>query len=150
MYNLLIKADKNHDYWGKNQTHSVYLDYFFDRIFEYTDEDIEKKYKSPGGHPDFDALKKLPCLFTYEATDIIGTIGYFQWVGRGLGTARGIYGTYTLLDGYPKIDMNEDQIFHDLGIIEKFEQHRTHWAVKNIDLFQFTTKMIFDKFLCRC
>ena len=138
MYNLLIMGDYDQDYWENNQTYSIEID----RIFEHTDEHIRKRFQR-NGDPDFDELTNLPCLFTYEGNDVIGTIGYIQSV-RSKGNEVEL--TYFLLDRYPQISINEDQVFDDLGITNKFERYRTHWAVKDVDLFKFTTKMLFEKY----
>ena len=138
MYNLLITCDDNQDYWENNQTFPIYKN----RILIHTDEKIKESFQR-NGHPDFDKLKKLPCLFTYEGNDVIGTIGYIQSVKR---KGNEVELTYFLQDGYPKISLKGDQVFNYLWIIDKLERFTTHWAVKNVDLFQFTTKMLFEKY----
>ena len=52
--------------------------------------------------------------------------------------------TYTLPNIYPRIPINEDSVFEALGIGtgRSFEQHRTHWAVKDIDLFDVSTRLL--------
>ena len=136
MYNLLIKYDDDQSYWEKNQIYSLEIN----RVFEYTEENIIKRFQGP----DFTQLQKLPCLFTYEGKDVIGYIGFIQSVKRKV---KDIELTYMLSDDSPKILLNEDQVFKNLGIeINTFERTRTHWAVKDIDLFQITTKMLFEKY----
>ena len=140
MYNLLITYDDNQDYWENNQTYSMNINRILWR--GWTDEHIRKRYQR-NGNPDFDELKEFPCLFTYEGNDVIGAIGRIQSV-RSKGNEVQL--TYFLLDGCPKISINEDQVFNHLGITDKLERHTTHWAVKDVDLFQFTTKMLFERY----
>lgn len=140
MYNLLMMFDDAQEFWEKHQTGTA--DFPLKRVFEYTDSDIAQKYSKEYNTPDFDALKEFPCLFTYEGHSVTGTIGIIRSAKM---QNEFIKLTYTLQSEYPKIPMNQDQIFRRLGISDGFERSRTYWAVKDIDLFQYVTRMLYEK-----
>ena len=52
----------------------------------------------------------------------------------------------TLPDNYPKIAINKEGIFEALGMgnNRSFERRRTHWAVKDVDLFETTTRLLHE------
>ena len=54
--------------------------------------------------------------------------------------------TYALPSTYPQIRMNEDRVFEALGMgpSRSIERGRTHWAVKDVDLFEVTTRLLHD------
>ena len=87
---------------------------------------------------------KLPCLFTYEGTDVVGCIGSISDVKVDNGKFEI---TYTLPNAYPRIAMSESSVFEALGIgVEgSFERSRTHWAVKDVDLFEVTTRLLHER-----
>ena len=43
--------------------------------------------------------------------------------------------------GYPRLRINDSDTIASLGIHER-ERTRTHWAVKNVDLFEVATTML--------
>lgn len=140
MYNFLIKASQDYNEWEENQGRLYDVRLLARRIFEYTAEAIKERYTANGG-PDFDALLKLPCLFTYEGFNVVGSIGHISEVRSDGGQCQIIY---TLPSIYPRILMNEDSVFDALGISigGTFERTRTHWAVKDVDLFEVTTRLL--------
>ena len=109
---------------GTNQGRMYDVSHLSRRVFEHTDEAI-KRQLSGGGGPDFDALKKLPCLFTYEGLDVVGSIGRISEVRTD---NRRFEIMYALPNVYPKIVMNEERDFAALGMGKNgsFERHRTH------------------------
>ena len=139
MYNLLMMISDGNDVWQANQGRQFNIHSLRDRVFEHTSDAMKHKFTNPDG-PDFEALKELPCLFTYEGTNVAGAIGRITEVARR-GTILEI--NYTLPPGYPTIRMNEDSVFESLGIgVNGFERNRTHWAVKEVDLFEATTRLL--------
>ena len=148
MYNLLMRSSTRHDEWQLNQGRPYDVSRLFsdrsfgDRVFEHTDDAIKKSFAS-GERPDFDALMKLPCLFTYEGVDAVGAIGRISEV-RFEGRTFEI--TYTLPPVYPPMRMNSDPVFESLRIsVGRYEQSRTHWAVKDVDLFEVATRLLHDQ-----
>ena len=141
MYNLLMKSSWNYSEWEENQGRLYDVSLLAERIREYTAEDIIREQFTASGAPDFDALIRLPCLFTYEGFDVVGSIGRISEVRSDGGQRRIIY---TLPSIYPRIPLNEDYVFASLGIGtgRSFERGRTHWAVKDVDLFEVTTRLL--------
>ncbi len=142
-----MRYDSNQMWWENNTL------YESDRLFEYTNEEIIKKYES-----DLDKLKNFPCLFTYESqgsNKIKGHIGYISSITKKeffrIKNLKAIKVTITyLLDKeYPiiNIDINNHSTLLALGIesSDRFELNRTHWAVKNRNLFQFMSKYFAKK-----
>ena len=142
MYNLLKRSSQSQDEWELNQGSSYDVSFLSGRVFEYTPEAIEPLFTSIDGI-DFDALIKLPCLFTYEGRDVTGSIGRISEVRSD---SRTLEITYTLPHTYPKIVINEERVFEALGMgpDRSFERHRTHWAVKDVDLFEVTTRLLYQ------
>lgn len=142
MYNLLMKSSLDYNEWEENQNRLYDVSFFAGRIFEYTAETIKEQFTANGG-PDFDALVKLPCLFTYEGFEVVGSIGRISEVRSDGGQPRIIY---TLPSIYPRIPISEDSVFEALGIGtgRSHERHRTHWAVKDIDLFEMITRLLHE------
>ena len=140
MYNLLMKASLDYNEWEENQGRSYDVRFLAGRVFEYTTDAIEEHYTANGG-PDFNALLQLPCLFTYEGYDVVGSIGRINEVRWDGGQHQIIY---TLPSIFPRIPINEDSVFEALGIAtgRSFERTRTHWAVKDVDLFEVTTRLL--------
>lgn len=140
MYNLLMRSSWDYNEWEENQGRLYDVRFLAGRVFEYTTEAIKERF-SANGTPDFDALIQFPCLFTYEGFDVVGSIGRISEV-RSDGVQRQII--YTLPSFYPRITLNQDSVFEALGIDtgRYSERYRTHWAVKDIDLFEVTTKLL--------
>ena len=63
MCNLLMVSSLSQDEWELNQGCLYDVSFLRDRVFEYTDDGIEQQFMGDDG-PDFDELRKLPCLFT--------------------------------------------------------------------------------------
>lgn len=108
-----------------------------DRVFEYTASDISKKFHSADGTLDLSALSSLPCLFVQE------TFGNPERIVRvGTIIRATISGSDVSLEYFfdPNIPPLTNQIIEDLasefGISDEFEFSRTHWAVKDINLYQ--------------
>ena len=140
MYNLLMRSSSDHNVWQANQGVTVNANFLRRRIFEYTDEHIKQRFSSLGT-PDFQSLMELPCLFTYEGSDGAGAIGRITDVRY---EDRIFEITYTLPALYPTIRINNDAAFEGLGIeVGRWsERSRTHWAVKDVDLFDATIRLL--------
>lgn len=105
------------------------------RIFEYTDDVLVSRFK-PGGQLDLPALLKLPTLFVQESS------GQGNQVARvGTITRARISGSNVTLDyaydlAVPAIPNSVLLGFAPDLDAEEFEFSRTHWSVKNTDLFR--------------
>lgn len=104
------------------------------RVFERTDERICERFK-PLGKIDLEAIKELPCIFCNEGTDNESIyVGYIQHMN--------------IVGDYYSVEVNFDTSIHGLKnrrvhelrsrlCIEDYELNRSHWAIKNIDLYKF-------------
>lgn len=107
------------------------------RTLEYTDADLVKRFM-PNGAMDTAAVMQLTTLFVAETR-----------YDNSQGPAR--IGTLTRIRTGPKVDYQLEYTYdpdlppipnakltelrHELGI-EEFEFSRTHWAIKDVDLFK--------------
>lgn len=104
------------------------------RVFEYTDDNLENQFKS-GSSIHLDKLIQLPCLFMQEGFED-------QLAHVGTITRARSSGKETLIEYFfdPEIPPIQNKVIFDnkfdFDISNKFEFSRTHWAVKNIDLFR--------------
>ena len=104
------------------------------RMFEYTDEEIIEAFKKDN-KPLFEKLIRLPCLFMQEGVNDqparIGTITSARIVGNDL-----IFEYNYDLDIPPIMNSTIYQNKLDFDIAHDFEFSRSHWAVKDIDLYR--------------
>lgn len=100
-------------------------------VREYTDDAITREY----GELDraaIDALRKLPCIFAYEAYNKLAPkFGVIRDITKRQAQVRIEYETLTV-DPFLSADDLEGLLFElDIG---KWELNRTHWAVKDVNL----------------
>lgn len=111
-----------------------------DRLFEYTDEHIAERLRRDG-NPLLDQLAKLPCLFMEEGRgDEIAHIGSV-YRPRILGDTLSF--EFTLDREVPPLC--NSMIFanrHAMAMGSEFEFSRNHWAVKDVDLYQFLLRNV--------
>lgn len=125
MYNLLVTAI-NGDFedgsylWDKS------------RFLEYTNEDISLALKKLST-PHIENLKSYPCLFAYEGKESDVRIGFFTSIKD---RDRTIHVTYEFLENIDAIPFDKLQPIVDSLDIRPWEMNRTHWAVKDEDLFE--------------
>jgi len=106
-----------------------------DRIFEYTDDNLSNLFR-PRGIIDQSKISNIPALF---ATEIGGNGDQFAHVGyinKVEIRANKAYIEYQFEPEIPPIP-NEllQQISSELSI-DGYELSRTHWAIKDVDLFR--------------
>lgn len=126
MFNLIVKASE----WTGGQ--AVFPG---SRIFEYTDNDLEERYR-PAGRLEIAELRDLPTIFVEESfppkqqVARVGFITEAHMVGGDLSLSYGFDSSI------PPVPNSEFRAFaSELGI-QDFEFSRTHWAVKRADLFR--------------
>lgn len=125
MYNLLMQGTP----WDEDQdTVSV------ERVFEHTDKRLKNKF-TIDGTPDLEALQKLPCLLMQEGKGSqvakVCQITSTRLVGAA------IHFDYVYESGIPSLTNRE--IYKNsaaFGFDNDFEFGRTHWAVKNVNLYR--------------
>lgn len=106
-----------------------------DRVFEYTDDALIKQFKS-SDRLNTDRIMSLPALFMSETDgkgDQKARVGSIIRVEMS-GTQVNL--DYTFDDGIPPISNSTlEKLSLELQI-NRYEFHRTHWAIKNVDLFK--------------
>lgn len=125
MFNLLV----NYSGWGINRELLMRS-----RVFEYTSEELRQQFK-PNDELNVEALMHLPTLFV---TEIGGSGNQFARVGtinriRDSGTKYQVDYTYDAMIG-PIANSKLKELSAELEI-EEYELWRTHWAIKDVDLF---------------
>lgn len=106
------------------------------RMFEYTEEHIAQQYQDDAGNPDLDRLTRLPCLFLPEGRGEeecrVGSIA------RARIANREVRFDYVLDPDVPPLTNGllwDNRRRFDMPV--DFEFSRNHWAVKELDLYQF-------------
>ena len=125
MYNLLIQSDP----WeGGRESVS------FERLFEYTDETLRKRFEN-GNSIRFNELTRLPCLFMEE--------GIRTGLARTGTIVRARRSGADLVIDYsfdPDVLPIPNKVVFankgDFDIHRDFEFTRSHWAVKDVELFR--------------
>lgn len=124
MYNLFVTAqDGAWDAQG--------YEYDRSRFLEYTPDDVAARFKDLKSS-QLDALQKLPCLFAYEGkkTMRVGSLLSIKIRGRSLLIE------FKLDQSIPPILYSDIAPIRTLLDIRDWEMNRTHWAVKDEDLFE--------------
>lgn len=105
------------------------------RLFEYTEDNLAAQLRV-NGSPALDQLAKFPCLFMQEGTN--DEIAYVGSITRARLSGREITFDYTLDQGVPPVQnttLYENRRALDMHAEWEFSRH--HWAVKEVDLYQF-------------
>jgi len=125
MYNLLITADD--DAWDE----SHYL-YDKSRYLEYTHEEISSIFK-PLSSKNKKILITYPCLFMYEGKKSDAKVGYLTAIKE---RGRNFLIEYKIIEDIPPIPFSSIESILLLLDIRDWEMNRTHWAVKDENLFE--------------
>ena len=130
MYNLFVIYTP--DYWEQNRRYKLERE----RAFEYMDVGIADEYRE-----DLSKRKDLPCLFSYEGFEGYGRVGKLQSVRED---TRVVVIEYQLDDAFPQIPIFSEATYSRFGCSDS-EYNRTHWAVKNIDLYKVVAEIYGEK-----
>ena len=124
MYNLLVTARLGA--WDE-----PFYEFDKSRFLEYTTESIAEAFKSlnPGL---IETLKGYPCLFAYEGDQEDLRIGRFTSIKE---RGRTLLIEFEIDQNIPPIPFEEIKPIAPLLDIRDWEMNRTHWAVKDEDLF---------------
>ena len=129
MFNLLIKLNG----WNPEGSDSIETA----RVLEYTEDSIESQLRV-NGRVNFDALRTLPALLMpespYSGDD--DQVARLARITRVQQNQRTVYVEYSFDQLIPPIA--NDSMFEMLtlaGVLDEFERKRTHWAVKNADVY---------------
>jgi hypothetical protein len=105
------------------------------RLLEYTDGSIALRFK-PSGALDIDAVAALPCLFMPEiGSDVeqVARVGRLIKI-RELGAE--IQLDYAYDQTIPPVPSAKIEALSTVLDIAGYELSRTHWAIKDVDLFE--------------
>ena len=111
------------------------------RMFEYTDDHITEQFRASDRTPLLDRLTSLPCLFCEE-----GTTDETAYVGQ-INRAR-IAGNQVSLEISFDADLPtlQNSMIHanqtELHMPSDFEFSRSHWVVKDVDLYRFLLRNV--------
>lgn len=124
MYNLLVTAMEGA--WDEG-----FYEYDRSRFLEYTNEEVAEALKdlSP---THIENLKSYPCLFAYEGEDSDVRIGYITSINI---RRRNILIEFEYEEDIEPIPFERILPIAPLLDIRGWEMNRTHWAVKEEDLF---------------
>lgn len=104
------------------------------RLFEYTDDELQDQFTN-GDSILLDKLIRYPCLFMCEGTeDELAQVGT---ITRARRSGKDILIDYVFDPNVPAL--SNKTVFEnkdDFDIRNAFEFHRTHWALKDVDLFR--------------
>ncbi|AXM95739.1 FRG domain-containing protein [Pseudomonas plecoglossicida] len=124
MYNFLVTSREGA--WESG------YEYDKSRFLEYTNDDIAASFKELK-EPQLKALMELPCLFAYEGTQHTMRVGKVEVKLRRDGK---ILFARPIMDArIAPIDFEQIKPHQTALDIRDWEINRTHWAVKDEDLF---------------
>jgi hypothetical protein len=109
------------------------------RVLEYTDDHVKAVYE-PAGELDLNSVTEIPALFVSETGGLGDEIARVGSVSRVRQVGRNYQIDYTVdrdIAGIPNAQL--EAIAADLDV-EAFEFQRTHWAIKDVDLFKVLLK----------
>ena len=132
MYNLFVTSHLG--YWEQNRGY----EFERHRVSEYLDNDIADEYRE-----NLSKRKELPCLFSYEGFKSYGRVGRLQSVRESAGM---VIVEYQLDDAFPPVPILSEDTYARFGC-SGWECNRTHWAVKNIDLYKVVAEIYGQKIL---
>jgi hypothetical protein len=126
LFNLLVKFTA----WGQTDD-SMYGG----RVFEYTDEKLVQRFK-PNQQLHYNAVSSLPALFLQETYGNDNAAARVGTILRAYPSGRDIALEYVFDPEIAPIPNRALEAFAgELGI-EPGEFSRTHWSVKDFDLFR--------------
>lgn len=125
MYNLLVTAMDGA--WDEG-----FYEYDKSRFLEYTNDEIASVLKELS-ESHIENLKSYPCLFAYEGEDSEVRIGYLTSIKE---RGRNILIEFEFQKDIDPIPFARIQPIARLLDIRGWEMNRTHWAVKDEDLFK--------------
>lgn len=125
MYNLLVTAMDGA--WDEG-----FYEYDKSRFLEYTNEEIASALTELN-ESHIESLKSYPCLFAYEGESSDVRIGYLTSVKE---RGRNLLIEFEIQQDIDPIPFEQILPIATLLDIRGWEMNRTHWAVKDEDLFE--------------
>ena len=124
MYNLFVTAQDGA--WE-----SLGYEYDRSRFLEYTNESLAEKFKTLGAE-QIEYLKNIPCIFAYEGFRGGVKIGRLMDIRERGKTIVIEYEFHPRIQAIPHEQIEQISTLLD---IRKWEMSRTHWAIKDENLF---------------
>lgn len=124
MYNLFVTAQKG-AWEGRG------YEYDRSRFLEYTVDKVVSRFQDLKIR-QLEALQRLPCLFAYEGEQPMRVGRLLTIKVRG----RALFIEFALDESIPEIPFEKLNSIRQLLDIRSWEMNRTHWAVKDEDLFE--------------
>lgn len=134
MYNLFMISDPG--YWEQHRRYQLERG----KALEYPDDGIADQYRE-----NLSKRKDLPCLFSYEGFEGDGRVGKLHSVQENA-NAGVVVVEYQLDDAFPPIPILSGATYSLFGC-SGLECNRTHWTVKNIDLYKVVAEIYGEKIL---
>ncbi|WP_083417786.1 toll/interleukin-1 receptor domain-containing protein [Burkholderia contaminans] len=105
------------------------------RVFEHTDDGVKRRFAALDDSA-LSLLMSLPTLFAYEkGIETPARVGRITEITRRRDGRDEFALTFSLDPAVPPIPSGKfSDLLRELNIERKLEVHRTHWAVKNVDL----------------
>lgn len=127
MFNFLVTAEV--DAWNNPG-----YEYDRGRFLEYTSDEVAVSFQELKPE-QLNMLLKFPCLFAYEGTSKPMRVGRLQSV-RLRNNGRLLFIAPKLYDHIPPIPFERIKPLQAALDIRSWELNRTHWAIKDEDLFE--------------
>lgn len=113
-------------------------EYSRSRFLEFTSEEIASKFRELDD-PQLKILKSIPCLFAYEGKSDDVRVGYLTDIKLRTGK-RNIFISFEIDKNIPPIPFEKLKPVQFSLDIREWEMSRTHWAIKDEDLFDVLNK----------
>lgn len=126
MFNLIVKGNG----WADGQDSM-----FGGRTFEYTEQHLVERFK-PNGQLDLGSLATLPTLFVEETSGRGDQVARVGTITRARLSGRDIALEYIYDPSIPPLANRVLEGFANELDIDGFQFSRTHWSVKDVDLFR--------------
>lgn len=126
MFNFLVTAKS--DAWEQ-----PWYEYARVRFLEFTSDEIAESFRELKT-AQLAALTEMPCLFAYEGTEKSMRVGRIKSV-KLRDNGRSLLVVPELNPAIPPIPFNAIEPLQTLLDIRSWELSRTHWAIKDEDLF---------------
>ncbi|MBU1711444.1 MAG: FRG domain-containing protein [Proteobacteria bacterium] len=131
MYNLLVTGED--DAWEATSYR-----FFRNRFLEYTVEEIAEHFQVLD-EDNLEALKSYPCIFAYEGADSEFKIGKITSIKR---QTDALEIKYEFDEKITSKKFSEIEQYRQALDIRAWEMNRTHWAVKDADLYSVLGEII--------
>lgn len=105
------------------------------RTFEYTEEPLVARFK-PKGKFDFAAIIQLPALFMEESSPAKNQVARVGRILSAKENGRDIVLEYVYDHAIPPLTNATIEMFSQELDLGEWEFTRTHWAIKDVDLFR--------------